>query len=67
MQQRGPAESILSAFLYAGCELLCAACDDKVAQIFYAAIPVLNTLFSGKGNVKVPTDGQDDYARATLR
>ncbi len=51
----------------AGCELLNAACDDKVAQIFYAAIPVLHTLFSGKPGIHVPMDGQDEYARMSIR
>lgn len=51
----------------AGCELLCAACEDKVAQIFYAAVPVIHTLFSGKSGVKIPLDGQDDYARGAMR
>jgi hypothetical protein len=51
----------------AGCELLCTACEDKVAQIFYAAIPVLHTLLSGRTNAKIPLDGQDTYARGGVR
>ncbi|MDR3740150.1 MAG: hypothetical protein P4L40_14145 [Terracidiphilus sp.] len=50
----------------AGCELLSAACEDKVAQVFFAAVPVLHTLFSGKC-ARIPLDGQDDFARATVR
>jgi hypothetical protein len=51
----------------AGCELLCAACEDKVAQIFYAAIPVLHTLLSGRTNATIPLDGQDTYSRGGVR
>jgi hypothetical protein len=41
------------------CELLSCATEDRVAQIFYAAIPVLNTVFSGKCAAHVPFNGAE--------
>ena len=52
---------------WAACELVCAAIEDKVAQIFYAAIPVMHTVFSGKSAAHVPSDGIDSSARVTFR